>query len=797
MKLLLLAVCLCPISTWAQQASLSPIPDCSSGYCSGLGVPIFRCNPGWRYTQMDNPGVNYSCTGIPPAWVPDASANGASLTTTNPQAFSGSIAMPLLLTVDPWVDPRATVLGGSCSNNPAIDDSAALTSALALAQSSGLEVQISGRCYVQHPVIWPTGTASPDRGFGLRGAATGGAIIAAPSFPNTGAASALIYRAYSTTGSGSPVRVHDLTLDANSTASACMTFEAQRQLFVTNVACYSATGSGGGEMNFGRSAGGSALVGLTARDINIDNYAIIAALGAASRPSYGLYMNNNAPDGHVSNVVANQNAIAGLYVNSGNNDFTKIHPWGFSALQVPTATWPQYGIDLGPNAFTNWFNATQCDTIQTSCFHASKGFFTALNTDLECTDGGTGALCGQFLVTAEVGSSRIHLYGGRLQAGALTPSGSPINWLGSVDTASDWLVEWPTQQIGYGPGNPLTIIPTLQSPTINQPTVTGILNETGGVIHILAAGTTSVLDESTDANSFPYFSVKNATNQWLMQLSGSSGSWGLQDQSTSRLVIQVAEGAPTNSISVGTTNVAIGEATTVAGAFTVNGGNIVAAGSGTPALQANSTAVNTFPYWQVSNATNGWVGQVNGSGGSWGLKDNSTNNLVVQVAEGAPASSISVAAGGAVSQALSSTATGVTGTLNENDTKVATNAQVAASRASVEIPLPAGQTAAFTATGAGSGITFTPVQALTLDSIGIVALGAVAVGCTTSPILSVYVANVVSTCSITIPNGTFSPPAGSCAVSVAAGQTVAVKVSTASVGCTTGASNATTYLQYH
>lgn len=518
---------------------------------------------GWIFYAGINQGYDIVMSGgIPPNVYADpvtltdmvapSSVAGCPLAGCN---FSGPISAPKMLTLDPWVDPRDPAFGASCANNSAIDDSAALTNALGVACVSGLEVQISGTCWVQNPVIWPTDGTVCNHGFGLRGASTGGAIKAATNFPDTGTAAALIYRQYTDTGPAAQVTLRDITLDANSTASACATFEAQRLLFLDKVTCLSATGNGGGELNFGRAAGGSGLVGLTARDIDIDNGSIIAAKGAAARPNYGLYMNNNSPDGHVENVVVNQNAIAGVYVNSGNNDFTKLHPFGFTALQKPAATWPQYGIYLDSHAFTNWFNATQCDTVETSCFYANKGFFTALNTDLECNDGGTGSLCGEFLVTAEVGAIRIHLYGGRLQAGSLNPTGEPVNWLGTPDrSGSDWLVEWPTGQLGFGTGNILTIIPTLQTPNIFQPNVTGILNETGGAINVSSSTINpQVLVDSTVTTAFPFYSLQNGTNQWLMQIGGSGGAYQLLDKSTNNLVVNIAEGASADSLDISST----------------------------------------------------------------------------------------------------------------------------------------------------------------------------------------------------------------------------------------------------
>lgn len=79
-KFLLLAVCLCSISAWAQ------IPDCSQGTCAGVGVPSVACHPGNKYAQMDAPGTNWTCSGLTPHWVQDA-GGGATL----PSAATGQI----------------------------------------------------------------------------------------------------------------------------------------------------------------------------------------------------------------------------------------------------------------------------------------------------------------------------------------------------------------------------------------------------------------------------------------------------------------------------------------------------------------------------------------------------------------------------------------------------------------------------------------------------------------------------------------------------------------------------------
>lgn len=70
MKLLLLAVCLCSFSAYAQ------VPDCSSGHCAGVGAPSIAGHPGDKYAQVDAPGTNWTYTGVPPGWVIDAGGGG-------------------------------------------------------------------------------------------------------------------------------------------------------------------------------------------------------------------------------------------------------------------------------------------------------------------------------------------------------------------------------------------------------------------------------------------------------------------------------------------------------------------------------------------------------------------------------------------------------------------------------------------------------------------------------------------------------------------------------------------------
>jgi hypothetical protein len=82
-KLFLLAVFVCSISAWGQ-----PPPDCSRGFCAGMGSPMsphIPCRAGNKYTQLDAPGTSWSCTGVPPDWAIDASSGILSGPLTAPK----------------------------------------------------------------------------------------------------------------------------------------------------------------------------------------------------------------------------------------------------------------------------------------------------------------------------------------------------------------------------------------------------------------------------------------------------------------------------------------------------------------------------------------------------------------------------------------------------------------------------------------------------------------------------------------------------------------------------------------
>jgi hypothetical protein len=153
MKKLLLLLLWSALPALAQQSSLAMIPDCSAGFCSGLGVPTFNCNTGQRYAQIDNAGTNFTCTGIPPHWVQDVGTpsgvasfksrsgavtpatgdytaaqvtNAADKSSASQQTFTGAIASPSIQASGGFATDAA--LYGVSAANP--DNSTALTNAI-------------------------------------------------------------------------------------------------------------------------------------------------------------------------------------------------------------------------------------------------------------------------------------------------------------------------------------------------------------------------------------------------------------------------------------------------------------------------------------------------------------------------------------------------------------------------------------------------------------------------------------------------------------------------------------------
>lgn len=80
--------------------ALAQIPDCSPGLCAGVGAPTFACKSGQKYTQLDAPGTNFSCTSIPPHWVQDAAGSAGG--------FSPYPTMTIPLSANfSWLNPNS------------------------------------------------------------------------------------------------------------------------------------------------------------------------------------------------------------------------------------------------------------------------------------------------------------------------------------------------------------------------------------------------------------------------------------------------------------------------------------------------------------------------------------------------------------------------------------------------------------------------------------------------------------------------------------------------------------------
>jgi hypothetical protein len=118
-KWLSLFAFVCSLTAYGQQGLTTPIPDCSLGFCSGLGIPTFRCNSGQKYAQVDNPGHNFTCTGIPPAWVADAGGGGGGGTPAAPSfavQFANSGASAFQADTNFLINPTThsmTTVGGN------------------------------------------------------------------------------------------------------------------------------------------------------------------------------------------------------------------------------------------------------------------------------------------------------------------------------------------------------------------------------------------------------------------------------------------------------------------------------------------------------------------------------------------------------------------------------------------------------------------------------------------------------------------------------------------------------------
>jgi parallel beta-helix repeat protein len=152
-KLLMLAVLVCSVSAWGQ----SPPPDCSSGFCAGVGTPTLACKAGNKYSQLDAPGTGWSCTGIPPHWVQDAGGGGGGI----PASQLALVTAESFGAVGDWNGTTGT------------DNTTALQNAINSLQTGG----ICGQVLLQAKSYKVTGTLNITSScVGIRGTAQGGAL---------------------------------------------------------------------------------------------------------------------------------------------------------------------------------------------------------------------------------------------------------------------------------------------------------------------------------------------------------------------------------------------------------------------------------------------------------------------------------------------------------------------------------------------------------------------------------------------------------------------------------------------
>jgi len=320
-------------------------------------------------------------------------------------------------------------------------------------------------------------------------------------------------------------------------------------------------------------------VGLHMKHLQIDNTASMA-VSVSNRPLCGIYGYQNAYDMKFDDVTVNFVSQAGICVVGGSVELNQIHTWGYSAISsnIYAGSWPSYAIWLGSHSYNTKISNIYSDTVSASPIYTAAGYLMATNIENLCNDGGTGITCGVYLVTAASGATNIQVSGG-IQGGNTLGSGTPINWLGTIDylrsrTSSQWL------------------------------------------------------GDQTGPHQAYSYTVKNANGSWEWNVN-SDASMSITDGSTSNKVISVASGAPIGSIAV-----SVAGAVTTESTLTSNG-YVAASGSGTQFLSATSTNSTTYPYVEAKNATNGWKFYPIGSTGNFGLVDESTNNVLVTLYKGA------------------------------------------------------------------------------------------------------------------------------------------------------------------
>lgn len=411
------------------------------------------------------------------------------------QAFAGA-PIPGAPSLFPlWVDPRA--YGAKCDGTN--DDWQAIQLAVNAVAGTSLPVEWSGTCRTSKQIVLPSGPSGTCQ-WHLAGASVGARLQAMPGFP---ADTPMLYRPASSSVCGETSSIENLTIDANQTASQALTVQEQRTLTMTNVLIQDATGgSVGAETIFGISSGSAHLVGLHTQNVFIDNSNTIANGGAAARPNYGMMLYQNVNDSDEYNTVINHIKIAGIANHGDNNTFTLFHPWGYGPGGPVPNTWPQFGLQ--DSAFDTDVVAPEFDTVQFAGIDSIHGFIKVLGGKFVCNDGGDGSSCSPFVVQAESGASNLYLYGTLYQAGALSAPQSPINWLGTPDTAtSTYVTQWGKAQIAGRSG--------LHLGTASNPTTLDSLVDNGTAKFLGGIFSNPVSAATSGTNVLPADTVNTAS----------------------------------------------------------------------------------------------------------------------------------------------------------------------------------------------------------------------------------------------------------------------------------------------